>query len=233
MSDLTKITCDEDFRALCGRWAQRGQFDTEIPEYQTAQQRSAGLWRIERYIPPRFREATLENYQPQTRSQEVAHSAVERWVAAVLAGNSPMLVLIGSTGVGKSHLLYGATRLLNERDVNAGAWAWYDLANTLRDAKSPAGDPEVKANAVYERQRLQRVRSMALDEIRPTAGTDFDPQELSQLLIRAYDHNQAVIATTQWAGDELQQLISVAGEGRFTQLTLDGPNYRRRNLRVE
>lgn len=209
---------------------------TSAAELLLRGEQNAAQWRCDKWIPERFRvpePATLEGFTPRNDSQRVGLEAARRWVDAALAGRAPMLVLIGPPGVGKSHLLYAAIRAVNMAGRVAPAHCWLDLADTLRESKRSVdgGTPQDIRDATYEAIRevkaLRTARFLALDEIRPSSGTDFDPQELSRLMIKTYDTRCAVIATTQQRGDDLAALIGVAGADRLTTVEMTGESYRK------
>lgn len=229
MSDLTQISTDERMAALIGRFIRRGGGPESLERIGADPvpcPKSAADVRIGWYVPPRHRKDTLANYQPRSASQREALDATAAWIEAAAQGEGPTLALVGAVGTGKSHLMYAAVTELNRRGVNAGAWGWFDLALLLRDAKF-ARDEESNAKARYERDRLFSVRSIAIDEVRPTAGTDFDATELSQLMTRAYREKQAVIVTSNYADRGLTEIIGLAAHSRLTQVVLDGPDFRR------
>lgn len=74
----------------------------------------SSLARILEVAPFRFRDATLENYQPSTPSQERALREARRLVA----GEIRSLVLIGPAGVGKTHLAAGILHGIQDREAD-------------------------------------------------------------------------------------------------------------------
>lgn len=172
------------------------------------------------YIPPRHRHDTLENFRPVTDSQHDALRAVRDWIESVLAGDGGALALVGGVGTGKSHLLYAAIREINLRGRHGAAFGWYDLAEVRRDAKF--GDDQARKQWA----RLLGAFAFGLDEIRPTAATEFDTTELSQLMTRAYRECQGVIVTSNHAGDSLTEIVGRAAISRLTRVTIIGPDMR-------
>lgn len=204
---------------------------------------AAAQVRVGWYIPPRFRLAVLglcPSPSPQgrcecagirhfvaiTASQREAHAAASAWAEQAGTGDGVTLALVGSVGTGKSHLLYAAIRRANERNINAGAWGWYDLADHLRTAAAER-DPGLRQSAQDQRAKAHAVRAIGLDEIRPTSGTDYDGTALSNLMTRAYRECQDVIVTSNYADRQLAEIIGLAASSRLTQLVITGPDYRR------
>lgn len=223
---------DPDLLAYVGRVCNSVSRDPSPapPETAPAGEHSAALTRIGWYIPPRHERDTFEGFRPQNASQRVALSAAQRWVDAAAAERGPTLALVGGVGTGKSHLLYAAVRELNLRGVHCGAWGWYEIAAALREAKVAR---DGYAGAVVQRDRLHAARAVAIDEIRPTSGTEFDSTELSQLMTRAYRQMQAVIVTSNYADAKLAAILGRAATSRLTQVQVTGGDYRQRALTAD
>ena len=63
-----------------------------------------------------------------------------------------------------------------------------------------------------------------IDEVRPTAGTDFDDTELAKIVCRAWDNGRALLITTNVS--PLAAVLGPAVASRFTQITITGPDHR-------
>lgn len=184
-------------------------------------------------IPRRFHGTSLVSYRRRSRSQEGARDAVAEWLAAVQAGEGPMLALVGDKGVGKSHLLYGAVRALyasrptDQKKVITSGWRapfvqpWYRLAHLLRYGDGRDDGP---TGAQRIRQKLWDAPIVLIDEVRPTSGTSFDDTELAQFACHAYDNLVAVLITTNV--HPLERVMGGPAAGRFTELVMDGPDGR-------
>lgn len=181
--------------------------------------------RLSWYIPPRHTEDTLDSFTPHTASQRDALAACRDWVRSVIDGEGGALALIGPVGCGKSHLLYGAIRAVNEAGIHGAAGGWYDLADLFRQAKFGHDDDVTEAR--QKRNRILGAKALGIDEIRPTSGTGYDTTELSQLMTRAYRERQGVIITSNFADDELIKIIGLAASSRLTQVVMKGPDLRR------
>lgn len=232
MSDLTPISRDDALKALRKVWMRRGAaagvhspgLHAPAPPPTPTVSRSAVEVRLGWYLPPRHRDDTLESFRPLTASQATALEATRDWVASVIAGEGGALALIGGVGCGKSHLLYAAVRAVNEAGIHAAAGGWYDLADVLRQAKFGGAEDYTEARRL--RDRYLAAKALAIDEIRPTSGTDYDTTELSQLMTRAYRERQGVLVTSNYADDRLARIIGLAAASRLTQVTVVGPDLR-------
>lgn len=194
---------------------------------------SAEQVRMSWYIPKRHVDDTLENFRPLTDEQATALQATRLWVDSVKDGEGGTLALIGEVGSGKSHLLYAAVRDLNLSGIHAAAAGWYDLADLFRQAKY--GHDEDITEARIRKSRYLAAAALAIDEIRPTSGTDYDTTELSQLMTRAYRERQGVIVTSNYADEKLSRIIGLAASSRLTQVIVKGPDLRKpenRHLRA-
>ncbi len=112
-------------------------------------------------VPARFRERSLATYQPETPSQTNALAAARRLAAGLIRG----LVLIGPTGVGKSHLAAGVVNAMGTAiDIRRATrrqawetWAAESEAHAARQPKWPEPTPEsVAALRVWREARDER-----------------------------------------------------------------------------
>lgn len=175
-------------------------------------------------VPTRFRSASFDSYDPQTRSQSGALNSVREWVGMATAGEGPMLALIGNQGAGKSHLLYAALNAMLADRRSCYARPWYKLADELRYGGYSPFAPDKTLDAPEVRALLWRHRIVLLDEVRATASTAFDDTELAKYACHAYDSEIAVLLTTN-----VHPLAAVMGPpaaSRFTQLVIEGPDWR-------
>lgn len=176
-------------------------------------------------VPERFRAATFKNYVPTTPSQHAALAAVGQWCKDVMAGTGPMLALIGTTGTGKSHLLYAAVRHLVRRNYPVYARAWYKLADEMRYGGPSAYGGTELLEAKEVRAQLFGRRIVLLDEIRATASTAFDDTELTKFTADAWDRKSAVLITTNVS--PLADVMGPPAASRFErQVTIIGPDHR-------
>jgi DNA replication protein DnaC len=212
--------------SLIDRWMQRAStMPQNAPELAPqAPIGSAVDVRLGWYLPARHKGDTLENYRTVTPSQKIALEAVREWVASAIAGEGGALALVGGVGAGKSHLLYAAVRAVNEAGVHCAAGGWVDLADLFREAKY--GHTEDVTAARVKKARILGAAALAIDEIRPTSGTEYDTTELAQLMTRAYREKQAVIVTSNYADDRLARIIGLAATSRLTPVVITGPDLR-------
>jgi chromosomal replication initiation ATPase DnaA len=177
-------------------------------------------------VPRRFESASFATFTPKTESQRVAHDAVREWTTRAAKKQGPMLALIGSQGAGKSHLLYAAV-LHVLREMPAGtvySRPWYRLADELRYGGPSVFAPHLPDEASEVCARLWRHSIVFLDEVRSTASTALDENELAKFACHAYDSRVAVLITTNV--NPLKDVMGAAAASRFTQIVIDGPDRR-------
>ena len=243
----------KDARALLDRLRQRAaETGQRLVAPVATGARPASEVRIDWYVPKRFlmdhgkrREVSLDlcenpdargrcacpgvrHFIAYTPSQAEAHLAACEWAEQAGTDQGLALALVGGVGTGKSHLLYAAVLRANRRGVNCGAWGWFDLAEVLRAASADT-DRDLRTRMAYERDKAKSCAALCIDEIRPTAGTEFDPRQLSNLMTRAYSNCQDVFATSNHAGDGLANIIGMAASSRLTQVQIVGPDHRQPN----
>lgn len=222
------VNVDDSMKALRKAWMRRGSKGPGLlapdREIGPPPQLDARQVRLGWYMAPRHARDTFDTFRAITESQQVALETAIAWVESVKEGRGDALALIGGVGSGKSHLLYAAVRAVNEAGIHCAAGGWYDLADDFRRAKYGQAD-EVNAARV-KKARILGAAALAIDEIRPTSGTEYDTTELSQLMTRAYRERQGVFVTSNYADERLARIIGLAASSRLTQIQVEGPDMR-------
>lgn len=175
-------------------------------------------------IPEKFAGATFDGFVQKNKHLALAAEATKHFCRAVMRGEPCMLALIGDTGRGKSHLLYAAARALSARHQRVYARPWYRLADALRYGGCFRDGGQLMEPSVL-REHLYLERVVLLDDIRLTAGTAFDDNELTKLALHGYDRNLCLLITTN--ASPLTDVMSTAAASRFTEVTLDGADWRK------
>lgn len=176
------------------------------------------------YIPARFTDASFTTFVPDPAhpSQGVALRKVKDLCRLIHAGGSGLLALIGTTGTGKSHLLYAAANALHKTGHYVHARPWYLLADQLRYGGRDVGGPFLESSELRDRLLDQPI--IFLDEVRHTAGTAFDDTELAKLICHAWDNKRSVLITTNVS--PLTEVVGPAVASRFTQVVMTGTDRR-------
>jgi len=175
------------------------------------------------YVAEKFIGASFDTYRPAVLSQHSALAATRDFCRRVEHGEAPMLALVGSTGTGKSHLLYSAAKALHSTGHRVFTRPWYMLADHLRYG-GPGLFTERRLESHELRDAIMAEPIFMIDEVRPTAGTDFDDTELAKIVCRAYDNGRSMLITTNVS--PLANVLGPAIASRFAQVIITGPDHR-------
>ncbi len=131
----------------------------------------------DRRVPIRFRDATA------------SHADVSAWCDAFAPG-CPSLLILGPTGVGKTHLAYGALRTLAARGI-AVKWAALtapDLYARLRPRDGIDSEGEFRAIADSE--------LLLLDDLGAAKGSEWTEEINYRLVNHRYDRALPMLITS-------------------------------------
>ena len=145
-------------------------------------------------IPARFRGKDFHNYYPKNDSQYFAHSFASRLVEDYPAVDSGLL-LMGSVGVGKTHLAIAILKeLIEKKGVNCLFYESGSLLKAIQDSYNPVSETsEMRVLApVYQAEVL------ALDELGATVPTNWVRDTLYQIINTRYNNRKLTIFTTNY-----------------------------------
>lgn len=179
----------------------------------------------EQNIEEEFYNATLENYKPKTATQKNALEAVKKLVS----GEIKKVVMLGSNGIGKTHLGSAAVKILDGRIMTA-----YEVSLHIRDGVAKG----------REKERLDELCSFPLfviDEFGRTKMSDAEKNWHSYILDKRHVRGLRTILMgnghfyrdCKKGGCErcLESMIDNDSISRFIQngiiLQVDGPDHRR------
>ena len=166
------------------------------PEQQAEESARASLARDEyiqqqtqslmRLIGPRYHNATLDNYEAPNKHQEAAVAQLRAYAqnlrAEVKAGHG--ILLFGTTGTGKDHLLIGLAREVIAAGCSLSWVNGVDLQTKMRDAiRDDVGED-------YVLGKYKAVRVLVLSDPMPPSGvlTDYQATTLYRLIDYRYRH---------------------------------------------
>jgi DNA replication protein DnaC len=187
-------------------------------------------------IPRRFERCTFGNYRPpapnndtQLRVFNCALKLVEDYPATDRG-----LLLMGSCGVGKTHLSVSIMRGLIEKGVRCLFYEFGALLKEIQDSYNPISQTsEVKVLApVYEAEVL------VLDELGAVKPTDWVRDTMMQIIGARYNDRRLTIFTTNYldarrnsADENLEDRIGVRLRSRLYEMCktiiIEGEDYRR------
>lgn len=145
-------------------------------------------------IPPRFQARSFENYYPKNESQATAHNYVKSLVDQYPAVDKGLLIM-GSVGVGKTHLAIAIVRALVE--TKGVPCLFHESGSLLKaiqgsySAISQTSEKRVLA-PVYETEVL------VLDELGAIIPTDWVRDTLYQIINTRYNERKLTIFTTNY-----------------------------------
>lgn len=182
--------------------------------------------RMLRQVPRKFRAKRLRDYEARNASQAQAAGAVAEWVKRTLAGDPMMLALVGDTGTGKSHLLYGAAWALHEANGPIPLCVrWYDFGKELREGRGPVNEWNRPATPPAElRAEWWGADVCLIDEARETSEFTVDATALAAYAFHAYDEEIPVLLSTNIG--TLAEVVGKPAADRFEQVVLIGGSAR-------
>ncbi|HUS09311.1 MAG TPA: ATP-binding protein [Pyrinomonadaceae bacterium] len=145
-------------------------------------------------IPPRFRECNFHNYYPKNESQYFAHSFANRLVdeyPAVEAG----LLLMGSVGVGKTHL---AIAILKDLIEKKGVTCLFYESGSLLKAIQDSYNPVSQTSEMRVLAQVYQAEVLVLDELGATVPTNWVRDTMYQIINTRYNNKKLTIFTTNY-----------------------------------
>jgi len=174
--------------------------------------------------PRLFLDGTLENFEDRPGTEEAFTIAVDYTV-----GNSPpVLILIGGTGTGKTHLM----EAIGRQYLSQGSTVRYELASHLleraRDAIRGGNDQSVLSPCY-------RADLLLLDDVGLEKPSPWVSEQLGALIDERYRNKRLLVIGTNELypsieaslGGRLASRIFDDATGVVTQVYLKAPDYRR------
>jgi len=168
-------------------------------------------------VPPNYEHAALDNFEIP-RDNPVARAAlgavlmqVKSFVREFPAADHPGLLLVGETGVGKTHLAVAAMKVLLDRGHECVFFDYQNLLDRIRsgyDAASGAADREAYRSALDTEVIL-------LDDLGSHRTTDWVEDTVTSIITYRCNHRKPLIATTNLPDED-----SVARESEYRRKTL-------------
>ncbi|GAA0285877.1 hypothetical protein GCM10010302_25200 [Streptomyces polychromogenes] len=215
-------------RRLTSILVARGQ-DPSTPPSEVSEPLPA-LRAAEARIPARYRSAFAD------------HPAISAWVREIAEAGRPgpggapgiaqgrSLLIVGTTGTGKTHQAYGAVRSLVSAGVRLRwkATTAADLYAELRPRPGHDGERELLD--------LARCPLLIVDDLGAARNSEWTEEITMRLINRRYNEMLPTLLTTNLGMADLREHIGDRVASRLTEMTdkviLDGPD-RRRALAAE
>ena len=191
----------------------------EIFEQKEQEKENAGLENFRNVhlsqIPPRFKNATFDNFICKTDEHRSAVSFLKK-------GKS--IALYGKNGTGKTHLAFATLRHLVENGYKVKYILAFELFDLVRDSFS---DSRLKT----EIEELNKIPYLIVDEIDKKFGTQTEFLALYKLINYRYNFNLKTMLISNAEKEDLIEVIGLASFDRIIQdgaaINLDGENFRR------
>jgi len=185
-----------------------------------------------RIVPKRFREFSLESH-PQ---RGLARKVRDEWLGAVeiistvggmgfppRVDRGPNLVLIGTTGRGKTGLAFGALRALHRMDVTVKWGTVPDLLAGLRPNDAGEG-PD------FSLRSLQRTNVLLMDDLGVEKMSEWAAEQLYAIVNARYEAELPTIVTSNLSVDGLEAAVGTRIMSRLLEravvLPVTGPDLR-------
>ena len=162
-------------------------------------------------IPKRYEHCELSNFDSDGPHQRWLRPA---WPQANLSKNTPVdstgLLLIGSIGVGKTHLAVG---IIKELVLAKGiACLFYDYRELLKQIQNSYND-SVKATELEVLRPVFETEVLVLDELGAVKPTEWVWDTVSLILNTRYNDNRTTIITTNFRRSwPRERLVTPAAE---------------------
>lgn len=176
-------------------------------------------------LPPRYRDRTLESYDPGVSSAARAALDVTREAIRTAAN----LVLCGGPGAGKTHLVAGGARLWP-----VGGAMWCTVPEFIYRCRSDVGE-NTGASSRWLDEMSDHKGLLVLDDLGRERTTDFVTERLFLLINRRYEWGARTWATSNMRIAELEangygpMLSRLSEDGRLLELAT-AVDYRTRRI---
>jgi DNA replication protein DnaC len=187
-------------------------------------------------LPPLYAECTLSNYKPvtgnttQLRAFNQAYRLVENY-----PGDGRGLLLMGSCGVGKTHLSIAILRGLLAKGVRC---LFYDFSALLKEIQA-SYNPNTHTSELEILAPVFDAEVLVLDELGASKPTEWVRDTMLQIIRARYNDKRLTIFTSNYMDESsrfenetLEDRIGVRLRSRLYQMcqtvVMDGEDYRKR-----
>lgn len=191
-------------------------------------------------LPRRYDGFHFSNYKPQTPSQEAAFRLAQSLTHEYPAVDRGLL-LMGTVGVGKTHLAVSILKGLTERGFGC---LFYEFGSLLKEIQD-SYNPNTHASELGVLAPVLNAEILVLDELGASKPTDWVRDTMAHIINTRYNDRKLTIFTTNYPDDRrndrdevLEDRIGTRLRSRLFEMCrtvmMDGRDYRRtfdRNIR--
>lgn len=196
-------------------------------------QREAHTGLIERArIPRRYLNCHFSSYKPANASQEAAFKFASR-LAMDFPAVDQGLLLMGTVGVGKTHLAVSILKGLTERGFNCLFYEFGALLKQIQDSYNPVS----QASELGVLSPVLEAEVLVLDELGAAKPTDWVRDTMAHIINTRYNDQRLTIFTTNYPDqprtdreESLEDRIGVRLRSRLHEMcrtvNIDGEDFR-------
>lgn len=178
-------------------------------------------------IPDELKDATLQNYIPQNKSQKEALETAIKYMQNYKTETG--LIFSGSFGTGKSHLAMGIAKALVDKEIESIFITVPDLLTKLKATY----DKDTGVTELELIETLQNIDCLILDDIGAEKTSGWVEETLFKIInARSKKHT---IFTTNCTSDELEKQVKGRCFSRIMGMSrpikVEGEDYRLRTWR--
>lgn len=184
-------------------------------------------------LPKRYENCHFHNYKPQNPSQERAFKFATTLTIEFPAVDQG-LVLMGTVGVGKTHLAVSILKGLTERGFNC---LFYEFGTLLKEIQD-SYNVNTKSSELGVLAPVLNAEILVLDELGASKPTDWVRDTMAHIINSRYNDRKLTIFTTNYLDDRkrekdetLEDRIGVRLRSRLYEMCrtveMSGVDYRR------
>ena len=159
-------------------------------------------------IDRRWQQSGLTQHLDKTRTfanfliggQPILQKVHDKALRLTQNPSSPILLLVGGVGVGKSHILEGACR----EALNLGRSARYELSSSIMDNLRSSYSANTSETMTYWMQWYRSKWLLAIDDLGLESGTDFVQERLTMILEERIHNRLRTIVSTNLTKDDVE-----------------------------
>lgn len=152
-------------------------------------------------VPEAFLAATFETYRATDEATRDAKARAERYAKQVARGHREAMVLVGDTGVGKTHLAIATLQVALR--TRPGVVFWY-VPDLVQEIRRDAVAFEEDRDSTFE--RAANASLLVLDDLGAERPTDFARERIEHLINRRWSQRLPVVITQNVPIDSLESL---------------------------